>query len=165
MKIKSFSSENSINQINFWQTDYLSFIIIIMQFVTHINPRFVYFTISLSYIISRFLFVYSLMESQSGHHPGHHGHHGHHTSTLPHTIHSGGGNVQHQINLDTSHHQHQHHQSSKHQSETRHTSQTHQSNASHREQREASHHHHHHHHHVSTLSLSFFLCFNKDWWP
>lgn len=150
---KFFKWKEHKSYIYFWQTDYSPFIIIIMQFVTHINPRFVYFTTSLKILYDFIIFHKSLMESQSGHHPGHHGHHGaYHSSTLPHTIHSGGGNVQHQINLDTSHHQHQHHQSSKHHSETRHTSQTHQSNASHREQRETSHHHHHiHHHHVRTL--------------
>ncbi|XP_070500217.1 ankyrin-2-like isoform X3 [Chironomus tepperi] len=90
-----------------------------MQFVTHINP--------------------SLQESQSGHHPGHHGHSAPHSSTLPHQIHSGGGNIAHQINLDSLHphekHHHHHQNSNKRASD------------SHHQAHHTSHHTTHHHHH------------------
>lgn len=92
------------------------------------------------------------MESQSGHHPGHHGHSSYHPSTLRHSIHTGGGNDHHQINLDSSHpHQHPHHQA-KHTSEKHHLEKHHQEKpATHH----SSHHTgHHHHHHVSSSSLN-----------
>lgn len=88
------------------------------------------------------------MESQSGHHPGHHGHSAHHSSTLPHTIHTGGGNAHHQISLDTSHpHQHPHHQA-------KHSTETHRQQTTHHTSHNTGHHHHHHHHHVSRSSLN-----------
>ena len=94
-----------------------------------------------------FIYFYSLQESQSGHHPGHHGHSAPHSSTLPHQIHSGGGNIAHQINLDNSHphekHHYHHHQT---QSSNKHVKD------SHHESHQKSHHTtHHHHHHVSKI--------------
>lgn len=92
------------------------------------------------------------MESQSGHHPGHHGHSAPHNSTLPHTIHVGGGSAHHQISLDSSHpHQHVHHQA-KHSADTR-AQQQQKQTAHHSSHHTGQHHHHHHHHHVSKSSL------------
>lgn len=85
------------------------------------------------------------MESQCGHHPGHHGHSAPHSSTLPHQIHVGGGNIPHQINLDI--HPHQHYQ--------KHTKTEH--GESHKTHQSSSHTTHHHHHHVSSW-LILLLC-------
>lgn len=92
-----------------------------------------------------FYFFFSLMESQSGHHPGHHGHSAPHNSTLPHQIHSGGGRTPHEINLDSSHpHSHHHQQQSPHQSKQK--SDPHQSRETKNQTT-----HHHRHHHVSRI--------------
>lgn len=99
----------------------------------------------------RAAFFFSLMESQSGHHPGHHGHSAPHNSTLPHHVHVGhSSNQHHQINLDNHSHHHQH--SSHHQS---HSKQKHTTEST---QKTHSSHHtsHHHHHHVSRNLRQFF---------
>lgn len=96
---------------------------------------------SFLFLLITFYFLwFSLMESQSGHHPGHHGHSAPHTSTLPHNIHVGGSS-HHQINLDN-HGHHHHHQKShaKHKKEAAaDTVEAHKPHST-----------HHTHHHVSS---------------